>query len=108
MHNLFNLREGLSAHSDPPVPRVELVAYDDRYAIKADVHAAGTDGVAISLEGGVLTITSEEGTELIDGILLPRVNTFRYTMALPDDADENSLAIEYEGRVLTLTFDCLG
>jgi HSP20 family molecular chaperone IbpA len=90
------------------LPRMELVEYDKRYVVKVDIHDASAEGVGISLEAGVLSITSEDRSGVDDGAcLLPRLHSFRYTLALPDDADETGLSIECEGRVLALSFDRL-
>lgn len=34
----------------------------------------------------------------------PRLNSFRFTLALPDDADETGLSVDCEGRILQLNF----
>lgn len=84
-------------------PRVELVEYDDRVVVKADVHAAGETGVAISMVFGILAISSECGRSGTRHPV-PDVGSFCYRLSLPDDVDETSVSIEYEGRVLTVTF----
>lgn len=91
------------------VPRVELVEYETSYKVKADIHDAGLDGVAVWIEAGVLTICTEDRSGFADGaVVLPHLNSFRFTLALPDDADETELSIECEGRVLSLTFGRTG
>lgn len=88
------------------VPRVELVEYETSYTVKADIQEAGLDGVSIWIEAGVLTITSEDRTGFANGaVMLPRLNSFRFTLALPDDADETGLSVDCEGRVLHLNFN---
>ena len=105
MNSIFRAARPLQAHEDVQ-PRMELIEYDRSYIVKADIHGADADGVSLSLESGVLTVTSEDRSGFADGAcVLPRLNSFRYTLALPDDAAETSLSIECEGRVLTLTFD---
>lgn len=87
-------------------PRVELVEYERFYTVKADIKAAGTEGVTMNVEAGVLTISSEDRSGIADGdCVLPRLHSFRYTLALPEDADETSMSIACEGRLLILCFD---
>jgi HSP20 family molecular chaperone IbpA len=104
MNSIFRAARTLPAQEEI-LPRIELIEYDASYTVKADIHGAEADGVSLSLEGGVLTITSEDRSGFADGVcVLPRLNSFRYTLALPDDVDETALSIECEGRILTLTF----
>lgn len=105
MNSLFNVTR-LADVPQEAVPRVELVEYDTSYMVKADIHEAGMDGVAIWIEAGVLTITSEDRAGFANGaVMLPRLNSFRFTLSLPDDADETGLSVDCEGRILHLTFN---
>ncbi len=104
MDSIFNVARSWQVREDAQ-PRMELVEYDESYTVKADIHGCDAEGVAVCLEAGVLTITSEDRSGFADGVcVLPRLNSFRYTLALPDDADETGLSIACEGRVLVLTF----
>lgn len=104
MNSLFNAVR-VSDVRQESVPRVELVEYETSYTVKADIQAAGLDGVAIWIEAGVLTITSEDHSGFANGaVVLPRLNSFRFTLALPDDADDADLSVACEGRVLHLSF----
>jgi HSP20 family molecular chaperone IbpA len=104
MNSLFNVGRPADVRQEA-VPRVELVEYETSYSVKADIQEAGLDGVAIWIEAGILTITSEDHTGSTDGaVMLPRLNSFRFTLALPDDAEETALSVECEGRVLHLNF----
>jgi HSP20 family molecular chaperone IbpA len=107
MDSLFNVARSWQVREETQ-PRMELVEYDTFYTVKTDIHGCDADGVAITLEAGVLTVTSEDRSRFADGVcVLPRLNSFCYILALPEDADETSLSIECEGRVLVLTFDRL-
>lgn len=105
MNTIFSAARAYPLQEDP-LPRMELIEYDTSYTVKVDIHAAGEDGVAVALEAGVLTIMSEDRSGFADGAcVLPRLNSFRYTIALPDDADETSISIVRDGRLMILTFD---
>lgn len=105
VHSIFSAARAWPVEQETP-PRVELVEYERSYTIKADIQAAGADGVTMNVDAGVLTISSEDRSGFADGdCILPRLHSFRYTLALPDDADETSMSIASEGRLLILTFD---
>ncbi len=105
MDSLFNAAPSADVRREA-APRVELVEYDTTYTVKADIQDAGLDGGSIWIEAGVLTITSEDHTGFTDGaVILPRLHSFRFTLALPDDVDETGLSVDCEGRILHLTFN---
>lgn len=90
------------------LPRMEIVEYDSFYTVKVDIQRAGADGVAIAIDAGVLTVMSQDHSGSTEGAcVLPRLNSFRYTLALPDDADETSVSLDRQGRLLILNFERL-
>ncbi|MCA0201909.1 MAG: Hsp20/alpha crystallin family protein [Proteobacteria bacterium] len=105
MKSLFNLARSASVRQEA-APRVELIAYETSYTVKADIREPGLDDVSIWIKERVLTITSEDRTGFTKGaVMLPRLNFFRLTLALPDDADETALSVDCAGRVLHLSFN---
>ncbi len=97
---------GSSRITEEVLPRIEFVEYERSYTVKADIQAAGTEGVFINVDAGVLTISSEDRSGVADDVcVLPRLHSFRYTLALPDDVDETSMSMSCEGRLLILIFD---
>lgn len=88
-------------------PAVDVRREDDKYVLDADLPGATEDDVDVSLDGRVLTVSSdaEEKTERDESgymIRERRHHSFRRSFTLPDDADREHIDAEFKNGVLTV------
>jgi HSP20 family protein len=86
-------------------PRVNVIESQDGYVLEADMPGVAKNGLEISLEGNVLTITGRR-TPVPAACLLYRESPtadFRRTFELDPSIDAGKISARIEQGVLTLT-----
>ncbi len=98
--------EGSSATSDW-APPVNIVEYEDRFELFADVPGIPTDAIEVTLENGVLAISGEREATSAEGGSLKREEcqsgSFYRRFVLPDTTDSENVSASGSNGVLTVT-----
>lgn len=92
------------------VPRWDVVESDSAYTIKVDLPGIDKDTIDITTSHGILTFRAERKTELEKSFdssekyhFRERTQTtFKRSVKLPDNADENSIQASYKDGVLSI------
>jgi HSP20 family molecular chaperone IbpA len=88
-------------------PAVDVRRDEDKYVLEADLPGTSEDDVDVSLDGRMLTISSdatEEREEDDSGYMIKerRHHSFRRSFTLPDDADRKKIDAAFKNGVLTV------
>jgi len=98
--------EGSSATSDW-TPPVNIVEYEDRFELFADIPGIATESIDITLENGVLAISGERESTPTDGGSLKRSEcqsgSFYRRFILPETTDADNVSASGNNGVLTVT-----
>lgn len=94
-------------HMNKGIPAVNMKEANDSYGVEIAAPGLSKDDLSISLEDGLLTISSEnksEKNEDSEGYTLREFsyNSFSRSFRLPEDVDEESISAKYENGVLNL------
>ena len=87
-------------------PDIDLTATDDAYQLQADIPGMRFDDIDLSIEKGVLTLAGERQVPENDSQRTRserRFGAFERSFALPENADTDAIAAQYEHGVLTVT-----
>jgi HSP20 family protein len=89
-------------------PTIDVVQRDEDLVIRAELPGARPEDVDITVQNGVLTISGkleEEREEERQGYLVKerRYGTFRRSLQLPQDVDEDQIHARFENGVLEVT-----
>lgn len=98
--------EGSSATSDW-TPPVNIVEYEDRFELFADVPGIATEDIEVTLEKGVLVISGEREINPSEGGNLKRSEcqsgSFYRRFVLPESTDPDNVNASGSNGVLTVT-----
>ncbi|MEM8498082.1 MAG: Hsp20/alpha crystallin family protein [Pseudomonadota bacterium] len=98
--------EGSSATSDW-TPPVNIVEYEDRFELFADVPGIATEDIEVTLEKGVLVISGEREVNPSEGGNLKRSEcqsgSFYRRFVLPESTDPDNVNASGSNGVLTVT-----
>lgn len=98
--------EGSSATSDW-TPPVNIVEYEDRFELFADVPGIATEDIEVTLEKGVLVISGERAVNPSEGGNLKRSEclsgSFYRRFVLPESTDPDNVNASGNNGVLTVT-----
>ncbi len=94
------------------LPAINVKSNDDHYEVEVAVPGWDKEDFNISLEHGVLTISSEQKNESKkeeDNYTRKEFSysSFRRSFTLPEDAHEESIKAKYENGILRLTIERL-
>jgi HSP20 family protein len=89
-------------------PAIDVIQQDDDLLIRAELPGVRPEDVDITVQNGVLTISGkleEEREEERRGYLVRerRYGTFRRSLQLPQDVDEDQINARFENGVLEVT-----
>jgi len=89
------------------IPSVDILEYDDRFVLHADVPGVNPDSIEITLEKGVLSVTGERNSVSAEGAERRRAERasgrFYRRFALPDTVDADSVTASNRNGVLEIT-----
>ncbi len=86
-------------------PRVNVVENKDGYSLEAEMPGVGKDGLDISVEENVLTITGRRPAEPVANLLYreSRPADYRRVFELAPSIDSQKISAKIEQGILTLT-----
>jgi HSP20 family protein len=89
-------------------PAIDVVQRDEDLVVRAEIPGATPEDVDITVQDGVLTISGkleEEREEERQGYLVRerRSGTFRRSLQLPQDVDEDQINARFENGILEVT-----
>ena len=89
-------------------PAIDVVQRDEDLVVRAEIPGARPEDVDITVQDGVLTISGkleEEREEERQGYLVRerRSGTFRRSLQLPQDVDEDQINARFENGILEIT-----
>src|ERR671921_1611991 len=89
------------------VPAIDVIQRDEDLVVRAEIPGARPEDVDITVQNGVLTISGkleEEREEERQGYLVRerRYGTFRRSLQLPQDVDEDQISARFENGILEI------
>ena len=89
-------------------PAIDVIQRDEDLVVWAEIPGARPEDVDITVQNGVLTISGkleEEREEERQGYLVRerRYGTFRRSLQLPQDVDEDQISARFENGILEIT-----
>ena len=89
-------------------PTVDVAEKDDAYEITAELPGIAETDVAVTLDGGILTISGEKKEDKNEEKKNVRISERRYgsfqrSFSLPNDADEQKISADFKKGVLKVT-----
>jgi HSP20 family protein len=89
-------------------PAIDVIQRDEDLVVRAEIPGARPEDVDITVQNGVLTISGkleEEREEERQGYLVRerRSGTFRRSLQLPQDVDEDQISARFENGILEIT-----
>jgi len=89
------------------LPLVDIIEDDKEYLIKAELPEVKKDGVKVTVENGVLTISGERRFEKEEKDkkyhrIERAYGSFTRSFSVPDDADDAKVGAEFKDGVLTV------
>ena len=99
----FNLPARMKAFD--LTPTVDVAEKDEAYEISAELPGIAENDVAVTLDGGILTISGEKKGDKQEEkknvhISERRYGLFQRSFSLPDDADEQKISANFNNGVL--------